>query len=216
MEMTKQRKMLIGVLCLGLGGLAVDRFVIGAPESAAADDEVITVEATPPPAPPPALQALAEPTSEPEAAGESPKALPSYASLAQRLIQAKAQAGDPAPTDEQADPFALPEQWRAAAFKPTQQQPTDPNAKQHAISGLIKLDGTMHARSLVDGKEELVASISGGGLDGRLFRKEQIIRIPNDRGSHDRYKLEEIGSRYVVWLALDGGYRIRMEVEKDL
>ena len=31
MEMTKQRKMLVGVLCLGIGGLAVDRFVLGAP-----------------------------------------------------------------------------------------------------------------------------------------------------------------------------------------
>ena len=211
MEMTKQRKMLIGVLCLGLGGLAVDRFVLGAPESASASDEVVTIQG---PQAPPALQPLAELAPEPETTGEAPKALPSYASLTQRLIEAKAQAGDPTPTDQEADPFALPEQWRAAKQRPTKQEPVNPTAREHAISRLIKLDGTV--RSEIDDKEELLAVISGGGLDGRAFRLEQVIRVPNANGLHDQYQLIEIGSRYVVWGALDGGDRIRMEVEEDL
>ena len=37
MEMTKQRKLLIAVAGLGLGGLAVDKLLLGPPESAKAD-----------------------------------------------------------------------------------------------------------------------------------------------------------------------------------
>ena len=211
MEMTKQRKMLIGVLCLGLGGLAVDRFILGAPESAAADDEIITIQE---PQTPSTLQPLAELNPGPEAPGEAPKALPSYASLTQRLIQAKAQAGDPTLAGQQADPFALPEQWQSAKTRPRQEEPLDPAEKEHVISGVFKLDGTV--RSLIDEREELLAVISGGGLDGRAIRLGQVVHVSNDRGSHDKYQLVEIGTRYVVWLALDGGDRIRMQVEEDL
>lgn len=211
MEMTKQRKMLIGVLCLGLGGLAVDRFVIGTPETAAAEDEIVTIQA------PPDFEPLADPASvlgETDDSDGPAKALPSYATLTQRLMNAQANAGEQTPAERDGDPFALPQQWQAVKREILDQEDIEQPKKQHAITSMIKLDGTV--RTEIDEKDELLAVITGGGLDGRAFRLNQILRVPDGKGKFDHYKLVEIGTRYVIWQDLNGEDRITMQVEKDL
>ena len=208
MEMTKQRKMLVGVLCLGIGGLAVDRFVLGAPETASADDEVITAQA------PLETEPAAEQAPEPGAAGGSIKALPSYSSLTQRLVQAQEQAGADPQAGQQDDPFALPERWRVEESRPINQAAPDPVAKTHRISTLFRLDGTVSTS--IDGKEEMLAVISGGGLEGRAIRVGQKVRVPDGNGSYDIYTLIRVGSRLVVWQPEGTQEEIIMRVEEVL
>lgn len=209
MAMNKQRKMLIGVLLLGVGGLGVDRFVIGTPDAAAADDTA-TVEAVVPGIEPIVID---EPTT--QVGEEQAKALPSYASLTERLVQAQEQQALSHDGNEREDPFALPEQWQSDKIKPRISTGDTPASAQGVqINSLFKLDGTV--RSLIDGKEELLAVISGGGLDGRAIRVGQKIRIPNDRGASEEYVLVEVGSRYVIWKSLSSGQRIEMKVEEVL
>ncbi|MBX2852737.1 MAG: hypothetical protein KTR15_13455 [Phycisphaeraceae bacterium] len=208
MELTKQRKVLVGVLCLGLGGLVVDRFVLGSPETASAGDEVITVEA------PPAAEPLAGQAPEPDVTSEPVQALPSYSSLTRRLIQAQEQAGPAAHTDQNDDPFALPKQWQVELANPLNQPASDPATQTHRISGLFKLDGTV--RTSIDGKDEMLAVISGGGLDGRAIRVGQKVRVPDGKGSHKIYKLIRVGSRFVVWQPEGTQEEITMRVEEVL
>lgn len=208
MAMNKQRKLLIGVLCLGLGGLVVDRFVLGSPESASADEEVITVE----------LPQASKPTPEQAAASASPgepvKALPSYASLTQRLVEAQQQAGESPQIEPNSDPFAMPLQWRVEEARPINQDAIDRTAKTHRISSLFKLDGTVSTS--IDGKEEMLAVISGGGLDGRAIRIGQKVRVANGNGSYDIYKLIRVGSRFVVWQLEGTDEEITIRVEEVL
>ena len=208
MELTKQRKLLIGVLCLGLGGLAVDRFVLGSPESASADEEVITIEA------PADLQPSTEQTPALAAAGEPVKALPSYASLTQRLVQAQQQAGPEHLADAGSDPFAMPQQWQIEEARPSSPSNTAPNAKTHRITTLFKLDGTVSTS--IDGKDEMLAVISGGGLDGRAIRVGQKVRVADGKGAYDIYKLIRVGSRFVVWQLEGTEEEITMRVEEVL
>ena len=211
MEMNKQRKMLIGVLCVGLGGLAVDRFVIGSPESAAADDQADEEIVQAPPAP----ELVVEEEPAPQTNGEPSKALPSYASLTERLIVAQGQQATAVEPQDRHDPFALPEQWHSDKSRAPTQTGQGGGSKQHVhITGLFKLDGTV--RSLIDGREEMLAVISGGGLDGRAIRVGQKVRVPYRDGTFDEYVLVEVGSRYVIWKSLGTGERIKMQVEKVL
>lgn len=206
MEMNKQRKMLVGVLCLGLGGLVVDRFVIGAPEAAAAaEGELADVV-------PPELEPVTIETPSSRAEDQPAKALPSYASLTERLLVAQAQqVADPQGASRE-DPFALPPQWQSDKTTPPTQR--DPNPDPDRISDLFKLDGTV--RSVIDGKEELLAVISGAGLDGRAIRVGQKVRVPNNDGTYDLYELVEVGTRYVTWLSERSQKRITMRVEEVL
>jgi len=215
MEMTKQRKMLIGVLAVGLLGLVVDRMFLAAPESAAADDsEVIVVEPDGPT--PPSLPGT-QPRQAPAAAGTADQsessALPSYASLTERLVQAQQQASE---TDSggRADPFALPSQWQADRSKPSTQPETQRKATGQRLTMVFTLDGTV--RSVIDGKEELMAVISGGGLDSRAVRVGQKIRVANEGGERQEYVLVEVGPRYVVWLNQSTKERIEMRVDEVL
>lgn len=208
MQMNKQRKMLIGVLCLGLGGLAVDRLLLSAPDSAVAEQEDVVDLATPP------IDAnLADAALQ----GQDPRsaidadALPSYASLTERLVLAQQQQTE-APVSGRDDPFAVPKQWQAQQPE-TLVKAQEGSPKQHRIASFFKLDGTV--RSLNNGKEELLAVISGGGLDGVAIRVKQRIRVPNSDGPPEEYELVEVGSRYVVWYAIGTDERIRMNVEQD-
>jgi hypothetical protein len=208
MEMTKQRKMLIGVLCLGLGGLAVDRFVLGSPETASASDEVITIEA------PLEEKPAADQANASNAAGEPVNALPSYASLTQRLIQAQDQAGPDPNAGQNNDPFALPEQWQAEAAEPINQTTAQPAVQAHRITKLFRLDGTVSTN--IDGKDEMLAVISGGGLDGRAIRVGQKVRVADGNGSYRIYTLIRVGSRFVVWQPEGTQEEITMRVEEVL
>jgi len=207
MELTKQRKMLLGVLCIGAVGLAVDRLFLATPQSAEADDRDVVAEVPPPTVAPPAGSQPA-PAAEPKSA-----ALPSYASLTQRLVQAQQQASATAGAGRD-DPFALPEQWRAEPSKPRAKTPEPASSSSQRLTVVFKLDGTV--RSLIDGKEEIMAVISGGGLDGRAVRVGQKIRVANANGTKDEYELVEVGPRYTVWLNEATGERIEMRVEEVL
>lgn len=209
MAMNKQRKMLIGVLLLGVGGLGVDRFILGTPDAAAADDSDSAEQA------PPEFEPIVAEETTPDADDEQGGALPSYASLTERLVLAQERQAAAIESNERDDPFSLPEQWQSDKSKP--QVPagdSQASAKRVHINGVFKLDGTV--RSVIDGKEEMLAVISGGGLDGRAIRIGQKIRIPNRDGSSEEYLLVEVGSRYVVWKSLGGGERIVMKVDEVL
>lgn len=208
MEMTKQRKMLIGVLCVGVFGLVVDRLFLAAPEQAAADDAEVVAEvvAEVPPTP----LNTSQPVTTTAAEGD---ALPSYASLTERLIQAQ-QHQDQQSDHGRSDPFDLPEQWQADRSKPTFQgsQPTQGTGQR--LVAMFKLDGTV--RSVIDGKEEIMAVISGGGLDGRAIRVGQKIRVTNSTGTHEDFTLIEVGSRYVVWMSETTKQKVEMKVDEVL
>lgn len=211
MEMTKQRKMLIGVLCIGLSGLAVDRFVLSSPESAAADDQVeeAVVQTSP------AIKPVVEDEPAPQANGELSKALPSYAALTERLLVAQNQQASTVAEQDRQDPFTLPKRWQSDKSSAPTQSDKGVGSKQHTrITTLFKLDGTV--RTLINGREEMLAVISGGGLDGRAIRVGQKIKVPYGDGTSDDYELVEVGSRYVIWKSRGTGERIKMQVEKVL
>ena len=218
MEMTKQRKMLIGVLCLGLGGLAVDRFVLGAPESASADDEALVIESPTPT--PPAIQPAtpAVPGVVPGVATDDvdndAATLPSYESLTERLIKAQDLLGDGALAPEDADPFRVPEQWQAAKSVPQAEPEPDTTPSGQRLKAVLKLDGTV--RSVIQGKEELMAVISGGNYTGHAIRIGQKVRIPIGNDMYEEYQLIEVGARYVVWRSTQTQQKIEMRVEKVL
>ncbi|MEM6504543.1 MAG: hypothetical protein AAF711_03660 [Planctomycetota bacterium] len=205
MEMTKQRKVLLGIIAAGLVALLVDRFVIGLPDSAEAAMQDISFE----------TQELG-PAAEDEPVAEIPaldaEVLPSYAGLTERLIEAQSTMEQD--TAGREDPFALPEQWRTDKTKPLIDQETPVDTSDQEITRIFKLDGTV--RSLIDEKEEMLAVISGGGLDGRAIRIGQKIRVPTDNGPPVEFKLVEVGSRYVIWKSERTGNRIVMQVEQVL
>ena len=211
MEMTKQRKMLIGVLCAGLFGLMVDRLFLAAPESAAADDSDVIIEA---PAPP----TIASPIGiqpAPAVAGDTQATdtLPSYASLTERLITLQQQTNE-SESQSRDNPFALPAQWQAERSTPqTQEQQPQNTATGQRLTTVFKLDGTVRSLSKTDGNEELMAVITGGGLDSRAIRVGQGVRVANEAGVEQSYVLVEVGPRYVVWINKATDERVEMRVE---
>lgn len=209
MAMNKQRKVLVGVLLLGVGGLGVDRFVIGTPDAAAADDAA-PIEQTPP-----AFEPITVDESTPtEGSDDPPEALPSYASLTERLLLAQERQHSDN-SNEREDPFSLPAQWQADRSKPQVAPEVASESKERVrIKALFKLDGTV--RSVIDGKEEMLAVISGGGLNARAIRIGQKVRVADGNGSHEEYVLVEVGSRYVVWESVASNERIKMTVEEVL
>lgn len=211
MEMTKQRKMLIGVLCTGLLGLVVDRLFLATPESAAASEESDVVIEVPAPTGLPALGSGLPTPVDNTASSE----LPSYASLTERLLVAQQNAVDGA-SNTRADPFDLPAKWQADRSKPatpTESQDT-PGVSGQRLTAIFTLDGTV--RSVIDEEEEIMAVISGGGLDSRAVRVGQKIRVANANGELEEFVLIEVGSRYVVWKSQMTGERIEMRVEEVL
>jgi|GEM_PF-2375597 len=217
MEMTKQRKMLIGVLCVGIGGLAVDRFVLSTPQSASADDEVLIIES--PDAPPPPLQPSAPGTivpgaGEPDEGGADAATLPSYASLTERLVKAQALQGQHELAPESADPFRVPDQWQAEKSAPQNEEVVAATPSGQRLKAVVKLDGTV--RSVIDGKEELMAVITGGSYKGRAVRIGQKVRIPIGNEMYEEYELVEVGARYVVWRSAQTQQTIEMRVAKVL
>jgi hypothetical protein len=207
MEMTKQRKLLIGVLCLGLGGLAVDRLIIGMPEAASAQQANEAEDA------PIALERAVDESAIVEPAPRGIDALPSYESLAERLILAQQRVGATAATGRE-DPFAMPDAWATPVRVEDTVEEAPRTDLAERLNGLFQLDGTV--RSLIDGEEEILAVISGGGLDGRAVRIGQQVRVPDGSGGTDAFELVEVGSRHVVWLSLETDERVHMRVDEVL
>jgi hypothetical protein len=211
MEMNKQRKILVGVLCTGVLGLVVDRMFLVGPESAEADDSDVIEQAAAPPTI--ASPAGSQPALAVAVGTQATDTLPSYASLTERLVKAQQQTSE-TESPERADPFALPDQWQAQRSTPLplQQEPED-TASGQRLTVVFKLDGTVRSLSKVDGKEELMAVITGGGLDSRAIRVGQGVRVADEAGMEQSYVLVEVGPRYVVWTNKATDERIEMRVE---
>lgn len=201
MEMTKQRKILIVTAGLGLGGLVLDRLVLGPPESASADQAPAAAEQ----AAPPALQP--EQKVQP---GEKPDqpALPSFASLTERLIQTSQQA----PQTENSDPFQLPAGWQTTALSdPASQQQTQNLAAdtQYAkrLRDQYKFYGTTNLR--IEGKDVRLAVIKRVGQSQQFLPVAHVIRVdtgvstPDGEKIYESYQLEKMGSREVYWVSVD-------------
>ena len=141
--------------------------------------------------------------------------LPSYASLTERLILAQQHDAEQA-SDTRSDPFALPEQWQTDRSKPLSQSEDKgtKTASSQRLTAIFKLNGTV--RSVIDGNEEIMAVISGGGLTNRAVRVGQKIRVPNDKGVKEEFVLVKIDSRYVVWQSQATNERVEMRVDEDL
>lgn len=190
MEMNKQRKMLIGVLALGLGGLGLDRLVLAPPESASADDGSLAMGGTDAgDSSVPAIPGIeiADPVAQAAEAIDQALALPSYASLTERLIQAQTeQAAVALSGDQSHDPFALPDSWQGKQTTADVEQPTGPgpDAKDKGFLDRYTLDGTF---------------ISGSGrravISGRAVRRGQTV---------EGYRLARIEARWVSWQTPEG------------
>ena len=195
MEMTKQRKLLIGVLCFGVFGLVVDRFLLAPPESASADDSS-EVQADADVADAPGLGIAApETVEEPQREASS---LPSYASLTERLLALQSSQLAQTPPAEQGgdDPFALPKDWSA---KPAMQQTPD-----QAPGG----DATDQAFLA---KNRLVATLNDRGKQ-RAVVGDNLMKIGDKL---DGYTLIQIAPRRVIWQSRDGQRAVVMDAKQD-
>lgn len=207
MQMTKQRKMLVGVLCVGLGALALDRLVLAPPDSASAD------QAQPAPtdadAAGPTGALLSRQANEPEQQQNNDTAsLPSYASLTERLVAyqsaqtAQAQQANDTPTPDAAqdpsDPFAVPNDWAPRAPRPSAPTPAQTR------------DAAGQAGQAFLARHRLAATLNDAGkqravVDGRLMMIGDEL---------DGYKLIQINPRWVIWESLDGKHAVVMHTER--
>lgn len=170
-EITKKQKMLIGTIVAGLGALAVDKLVLGPPDSASAGQ----AQAVSPTAKKPAAQAAAPNTlgtavlgggATPAPGGQQQSDqpdLPSFASLTQRM--AKLQSSGPAQPVQTGDPFALPEDWqekkpesvdKAAVVEPKQAYRQGPKLllEQFTLNSTYRssVDNEVKAFAVVNGR----------------------------------------------------------------
>lgn len=211
MQMTKQRKLLVGVLCAGLGALTLDRLVLAPPESASADQAQPVAADASPAAPSGTL--LNRQDDAPDADGEQDaSALPSYASLTERLlalqsaqtVQVQQTVGLLEPDAEQslqgpADPFAVPEDWAPQA----QQHSAPPPAQTQDAAG--KAEQAFLAR------HRLAATLNDAGRQ-RAVVDGKLMTIGDEL---DGYKLIRINPRWVIWESLDGKHAAVMHTEQD-
>lgn len=162
MAITKQQKMLIGVVVAGVCALAADRFLIGPPESASASQgAAISPEAIAAnPLVPQAAEVPGATTTNAQDPATPGSSLPSFESLTQRLIKAQTTQATQTEPQAQHDPFGLPAGWDK---RPTQQaidaQPKPESTVPEPLLSQYKLDGTY--RSVVDGQVKSFAVING-------------------------------------------------------
>lgn len=217
MEMTKQRKMLLSVLGLGLGLLVLDRFVLSAPDSASADLRPdIPQQAV---APAPEVPA----PDQPEPGVDTGPSLPSYATLTERLIAAQSSGsahpggadGQPAEAD---DPFQLPKDWRPAAADPVpgvkRTAPTQDTKSAQLLLNSYRLEGTY--RSINGEQVEKLAVVSG-----KPMRIGDTVQVDPSgpgvtSGASRFYMLVDIDteSRTVTWESSDKKLRVVMHTDK--
>ena len=197
MEMTKQRKMLIGVLCVGVSALALDRFVLAPPESASASVEVKADDATAAAAPAPRQPVAATATQ--QADGEA-RSLPSYARLTEQL--AKAQSLQP--LQPESDPFDLPADWRQVISEPVE-DPKPVTNVEDAIAMAKQRLSTQFTLELAMSEVTPDGAVKYAVVNGKPMRVgEQIqVKAPGDGGHilEEVYKLSaiDVQSRAVIW-----------------
>lgn len=197
MQMNKQRKLLITVAGVGLSALALDKLVLGPPESASAGQAVAEtpafgLEAAPDEPSPPAAGAVVE---------QEKDGLSTFGALTERLINsAKVQV-----SADRVDPFSLPEGWGSTASQPLAeaQQVQQQTPSTQLLLEQYQLDGTFS--SVIDDKVVQLGVITGGIYTGQSMRVGQEIRV--DLGAHpvtgsaiyETYRLLKVGTRAVLW-----------------
>jgi hypothetical protein len=199
MELTRKRKIMIGTLAVGLTALAVDRLVIGPPNTAQAAGPLVTDSPASDTAPVPAE--ASEPNErERNEADASGQVLPRYAELSERL-RSLANTSQARP-DEATDLFAQPDAWAPAEPVAAQAaQPTGPiqdPATFLATHRLVEIADT--------GRDGVVAIIGsrklkvGDTLEGFILRGF----IQNTRAGNA-----------AVWESIKTGQLIRMQVGSE-
>lgn len=197
MELTKQRKMLIGILGTGILGLVVDRFVLAPPEMASAD--FIGAE-----------DLTADEKSVDRLLSEKPEeridrqALPSFESLTERLIAVQSrQVRQTSQSEIGHDPFAVPEDWQPAS------------APEPVSEGEFELE------DMDSGQNQDQQFLAQHRLDS-TFRTAKQFRAVVDRKTLSLgdtlagYRLVQINSRWVLWQSIDGDRPVVMHLSADL
>jgi hypothetical protein len=157
MKLSRERKAYAGMLVLGLLALGADRFIIGSPSSAGADEYTGGPENVPAMAD----DADAAPPAEP--AGPAPRT--EVVSLGQRLRQFGAGGEQP-----MVDLFQLPAAWRPTGPEPLVARPAQRSSlspaelfKRRKLTGvLVETTGLGRRQAIVDGH----AILLGHSLDG--------------------------------------------------
>ncbi len=198
MEMTKQRKLLLVVAGLGLGGLAVDKLLLGPPESAKADVKAVAQQAPAPVQQPPTDQPGDGPSE-----GEQ-KALPSYATLTERLIE----TADRTAPRQTGDPFAMPADWAPVITNtPGRPEQARDNEWSRRLLAQYKFYGTTTLE--VEGEEVQLAVIRKGkmgqqfGQLGHMIRVETGKKTQRGEPEYEMYQLVKIDPRKVVWRSIE-------------
>jgi hypothetical protein len=208
MNLTKQQKILAAVAVLGLGAVAVDRLVLGPPQSASAS---AASDVAPAPAARPADDL--EPGSEPPRGAPTQadtRALPSFASLTERLELAP--PVDPGAAGQ--DPFRLPDAWVPQAVQEVQTVQSEQSASSELLLRQYVLDGTF--RSVSDQNQEQVAVING-----RAMRVGERILVRTGASSDgvasgEVYELLKVATRAVVFESVQTGRQVVLRAPKVL
>ncbi len=208
MQMTRQRKMLIAVAGLGLGGLMLDKFVLAPPQSASADEYAVDAEEKAP-------QAAAPAAADGHSAGtaQASTTLPSFATLTDRLIATSSESTSSSFTD----PFKLPDGWIAPQSGLNQPEANNNDTTEYEDSRQLlleqyKLDGT--SRLVSEQGEEIIAVVTGENQSRRLMLVGQTVEVklkkstPDGSPAVEHYRLKEVGAGFVIWESIDSSKRI--------
>lgn len=194
--MNKQRKILIGVLCSGLGALLIDRIVIGPPQTASASaidvslDPLASSQASPIEA-----QMLTVPVETNQADVQT---LPNYQRFHVRLKALRDSTtldrNNEALPSRADDPFALPDAWQPAVAQQPAPEPAPSRAQpDQAFLARHQLDATLTTH----GEQRAV-------IGNRLLKLGDRL---------DGYRIVQIHPRWVLWESIDGQRPLVMEVK---
>ncbi|MFN3166842.1 MAG: hypothetical protein ACE37H_07240 [Phycisphaeraceae bacterium] len=203
MTLTKQQKILAAIAVLGVGVVAVDRLLLGPPESASAS----VAPANDPAGTPPEGSAGAAATADTPAQADAP-ALPSFETLTQRLAESA--------TDRDAhagqDPFRLPEDWTPKAVQALQPIQAVKSVSSELLPEQYKLDGTF--RSVIEQDQEHIAVINGRAMrvGDRIVVRTGTASDGTETG--EVYVLSQVGARAVVFESVQTGLQVVLRAPK--
>ena len=175
MKLSRERKAYAGMLVLGLLALGADRFIIGPPATAGADEYSVDPADA-------AADTGAAPAPFPLAAGE-PAPRTQAVSMGQRLQSFEAAGAD----QELTDLFQVPRAWRPAEQASGAPRPVQPSGlspwelfKRRKLNGvLVEATGQGRRQAIVDGQ----AILLGHSLEGfRLIDVTQKTAVFEGHG----------------------------------
>lgn len=201
MELTKKRKIMIGVMAVGIAALAVDRFALGPPAEARA-------AATARPAESP--QASSQPTSapatatDPTGATDIKTALPDYTGLTQRLAELqKSDVGIDPSTSR--DLFAEPPDWAPVVHEPVREAgPRPPIEDPNAFMSAYRLESVQ--LQAVDGARKTTVAL----INGKEYMEGATLETFVLRGFTDN----PTEGRSAVWESRKTGQMFVMRIER--